>query len=47
MTKLTQQFPFPVSKAPVPDVVEDSEVPLKFRLPAVTLKFTSKLEERR
>lgn len=24
MTKLTQQFPFPVSKAPLPDVVEDS-----------------------
>jgi hypothetical protein len=24
MTKRTQQFPFPVSKAPLPDVVEDS-----------------------
>ena len=24
MTKLTQQFPFSVSKAPLPDVVEDS-----------------------
>jgi hypothetical protein len=24
MTKLTQQFPFPVSKVPRPDVLEDS-----------------------